>query len=72
MSSSHKRKGTRVENEIVNLFQAEGFNAKRQPLSGALIDFPHDVQVKDLYEGTNIEVKARKSGEGFTQLDKWK
>ena len=72
MSSSHKRKGTRVENEIVKLFQAEGFNAKRQPLSGALIDFPHDVQVKDLYEGTNIEVKARKSGEGFTQLDKWK
>tara|TARA_B100000029_G_scaffold180519_1_gene178291 strand:- start:302 stop:898 length:597 start_codon:yes stop_codon:yes gene_type:complete len=72
MSSSHKRKGTRVENEIVKLFKAEGFNAVRQPLSGAIQDFPHDVQVKDLYEGTNIEVKARKSGEGFTQLDKWK
>ena len=25
-----------------------------------------------MYGGTTIEVKARKSGEGFTQLDKWK
>ena len=72
MSSSHKRKGTRVENEVVKLFKHEGFNAIRQPLSGAIQDFPHDVQVKDLFGGTTIEVKARKSGEGFTQLDKWK
>ena len=72
MSSKAKRKGTRVENEIVKLFQAEGFNARRQPLSGAIQDFPHDVQVSDLFNGTNIEVKARKNGEGFTQLDKWK
>ncbi len=41
-------------------------------MSGALQDFPHDVKVNDLYGGTTIEVKARKSGEGFTQLDKWK
>lgn len=72
MSSKAKRKGTRVENEIVKLFQAEGFNARRQPLSGAIQDFPHDVQVSDLFNGTNIEVKARKNGEGFAQLDKWK
>ena len=72
MSSKAKRKGTRVENEIVKLFQAEGFNARRQPLSGAIAAFPHDVQVSDLFEGTNIEVKARKNGEGFAQLDKWK
>ena len=72
MTSSAKRKGTRVENEIVKLFQAEGFKARRQPLSGAIQDFPHDVQVSDLFNGINIEVKARKSGEGFTQLDKWK
>ena len=25
-----------------------------------------------MFEGTNIEVKARKNGEGFAQLDKWK
>ena len=72
MSSKAKRKGTRVENEIVKLFQSEGFNARRQPLSGAIQDFPHDVQVSDLFNGTNIEVKARKNGEGFAQLDKWK
>jgi len=72
LSSKAKRKGTRVENEIVKLFQAEGFKARRQPLSGAIQDFPHDVQVSDLFNGINIEVKARKSGEGFTQLDKWK
>ena len=72
MSSKAKRKGTRVENEIVKLFQAEGFNARRQPLSGAIQDFPHDVQISDLFDGTNIEVKARKNGEGFAQLDKWK
>jgi len=72
LSSKAKRKGTRVENEIVKLFQAEGFKARRQPLSGAIQDFPHDVQISDLFDGTNIEVKARKNGEGFAQLDKWK
>ena len=72
MSSKAKVKGTRVENEIVKLFQAEGYNARRQPLSGAIQAFPHDVQVTDLFDGTNVEVKARKNGEGFTQLDKWK
>ncbi len=70
--SSQKRKGTRVENEIVKLFEKEGFKARRQPLSGAIQDFPHDVRVADLFGGTTIEVKARKTGEGFTQLDKWK
>ena len=70
--SSQKRKGTRVENEIVKLFIKEGFKARRQPLSGAIQDFPHDVRVTDLFGGTTIEVKARKSGGGFTQLDRWK
>ena len=70
--SSQKRKGTRVENEIVKLFIKEGFKARRQPLSGAIQDFPHDVRVTDLFGGTTVEVKARKSGGGFTQLDRWK
>jgi hypothetical protein len=70
--SSQKRKGTRVENEIVKLFIKEGFKARRQPLSGAIQDFPHDVRVADLFGGTTVEVKARKSGGGFTQLDRWK
>ena len=70
--SSQKRKGTGVENEIVKLFIKEGFNAVRQPLSGAIQQFPHDVNVRDLYNGTSIEVKARKNGSGFATLDKWK
>ncbi len=40
MTSSAKRKGTRVENKIVKLFQSMNINARRQPLSGALAAFP--------------------------------
>ena len=72
MSSKAKIKGTRVEREIVKLFEAEGFEARRQPMSGAIQDFPHDVYVNDLFDGTTIEVKARKNGAGFAQLDNWK
>lgn len=72
MSSKAKIKGTRVENEIVKLFQKEGYQARRQPMSGAISAFPHDVSINDLHEGTNAEVKARKNGEGFKQLEDWK
>ena len=71
MTSSAKRKGTRVEIKIVKLFQCMNINARRQPLSGALAAFPHDVQV-DLIGGLNCEVKARKNGGGFTTIKKWK
>ena len=50
MTSAAKRKGTRVENKIVNMFQSMDIGAKRQPLSGALRDYPHDVAV-DLLGG---------------------
>ena len=43
MSSKSKIKGTRVERKIVKLFQDLCIQARRQPLSGALQDFPHDV-----------------------------
>lgn len=72
MSSKAKIKGTRVEREIVKLFESVGFSARRQPMSGAIQDFPHDVYVNDLFDGTTIEVKARKNGAGFAQLDNWK
>ena len=72
MSSKAKIKGTRVENEIVKLYQKEGYRARRQPMSGAISAFPHDVFIDDLHEGTNAEVKARKNGEGFKQLESWK
>ena len=72
MSSKAKIKGTRVENDIVKLYQKEGYKARRQPMSGAISAFPHDVFIDDLHEGTNAEVKARKNGEGFKQLESWK
>jgi|TARA_R110002020_G_scaffold427617_1_gene637029 hypothetical protein len=71
MTSAAKRKGTRVENKIVNMFQSMDIGAKRQPLSGALRDFPHDVAV-DLLGGIYCEVKARKGGKGFATIKKWK
>ena len=61
MSSKAKIKGTRVENDIVKLYQKEGYKARRQPMSGAISAFPHDVFIDDLHEGTNAEVKARKN-----------
>ena len=72
MPRSQKAKGSRVEREIVKLFTECGFQAGRQPLSGALQQFPHDVYVNNLLGGTTVEVKARKDGQGFTQLEKWK
>ncbi len=41
--SASKRKGYRVENELVKYLNRKGIDAKRQPLSGALADFPHDI-----------------------------
>ena len=64
MSNTSKRKGTRVENKIVKLFENIGIKARRQPMSGSLQDFPHDVKV-ELLGGLHIEVKARKNGKGF-------
>ena len=72
MSSKAKIKGTRVEREIVKLFEDLGYSSRRQPMSGAIQDFPHDVYVNDLFDGTTIEVKARKNGQGFKQLEDWK
>ena len=72
MPRSQKAKGSRVEREIVKLFEGAGFKARRQPLSGALPQFPHDIYIHDLFTGSTAEVKARKDGKGFTQLERWK
>ena len=41
-----KKKGNRVEYKIVKLFEKEGYKARRQPMSGAILGLPHDVVVK--------------------------
>jgi Holliday junction resolvase len=72
----HRRKGDRLEREIVTRHRALGFHAERYPLSGAsrFRDSMHDV---DLYlfgradAPICCEVKGRKSGSGFAMLEKW-
>ena len=76
MSKSQRDKGVRAERDIVDRHKAIGVSAERYPLSGAsrFRGSGHDV---DLYPfGRDAapfvaEVKARKNGSGFTQLEKW-
>jgi hypothetical protein len=72
----HRRKGDRIEREIVDRHRALGVNAERYPLSGAsrFRGSGHDI---DLYVfGADAaplvaEVKGRKSGRGFATLERW-
>jgi Holliday junction resolvase len=69
-------KGARVEREIVNRHKQIGIYAEKVPLSGASHYQKNGADV-DVYafgrdEAPIIaEVKARKSGSGFTTLEKW-
>ena len=74
--TKHRRKGDRIEREIVALHKDLGIAAERYPLSGSsrFRGSGHDV---DIYIfGKNevpivTEVKGRKNGAGFTTLEKW-
>jgi hypothetical protein len=76
MSASQRRKGNRVECEIVNAHKIIGVHAERYPLSGAshFRGQAHDI---DIYafgreEAPAVaEVKSRKDGGGFTLLERW-
>jgi Holliday junction resolvase len=74
--AQHRRKGNRVEREIVQLHKAIGVHAERHPLSGAshFRGSGHDVEIYVF--GTDerpllAEVKSRRSGAGFVTLEKW-
>lgn len=74
--AKHRQKGNRAEREIVDLHKDINVHAERYPLSGSsrFRGSGHDI---DLYpfgrESAPLvaEVKARKDGEGFIQLEKW-
>jgi len=84
---SAKRKGSRVEREIVKLLNDDGIDAHKQPLSGALDGWKGDIVIdlgdtapgissEDLMCGREsielvCEVKARANGQGFSTLEKW-
>jgi Holliday junction resolvase len=74
--AKHRRKGNRIERELVELHRALGVHAERYPLSGAsrFRGSGHDVDiyVLGLDEPPLVaEVKARKRGGGFVTLEKW-
>jgi Holliday junction resolvase len=76
MSWMQRRKGARIEREIVDLHHALGLRAERVPLSGAARYQGNDADV-DIYPfGPDAaplcgEVKARGDGEGFATLERW-
>ena len=72
----HRRKGTRIEREIVDRHKALGIHAERYPLSGAshFRGSGHDIDVYALGRDKTplvAEVKARANGAGFSTLEKW-
>ena len=69
MSRKSKQKGYRTEYNLVKRFQSNGLDAKRQVLSGALPEHPHDINIKN--PDLIVEVKARKNGAGFKTLKRW-
>jgi len=69
MGMRSRRKGARVEREVVALLREAGIPAERVPLSGAAGgSFTGDVVIADRWRA---EVKARKSGDGFKTLAGW-
>lgn len=72
MGAMSRRKGGRVEREIVNALQEEGLGAEKIPLSGAMGgSFTGDITVPVQGEDWRCEVKARKDGTGFAMLHDW-
>ena len=74
--AKHRRKGDLIERELVELHRGLGIHAERNPLSGASrfrgSGHDLDIYVRGRDEAPLVaEVKARKNGTGFTQLEKW-
>lgn len=70
MTSSNKRKGTYHEHWWVNILNLWGWQARRQPLSGQLADFPGDVEITVLNERLIVESKYQTNGKGWSFIHK--
>ena len=69
MGRMSRRKGQRIENELVHLHHECGIPAERVPLSGAQGgSFSGDLVIDGRYRA---EVKARGDGAGFRTLERW-
>jgi len=76
MGRTSQRKGGRVEREIVALHKDMGVYAERVPLSGASRYRGNGADVDIYARGKEeapfvCEVKSRKNGGGFVQLETW-
>lgn len=66
-AAGRRRKGSRIEREIVALHEEVGIDALRVPLSGAQQGWKGDLRIGAM----TAEVKARKKGTGFAVIGKW-
>lgn len=72
MGRSSKRKGDRIERELVALHRELGIEAARVPLSGAAGgDFSGDLHLTLGERRLRAEVKTRGNGDGFKTLERW-
>lgn len=77
MSSAAKTKGTRIEREIATKLTEAGIPSKRIVMSGAAARYDSrltgDIDVGVIEDNPlfKAEVKARKDGKGFAQLERW-
>jgi Holliday junction resolvase len=74
--AGNRRKGDRVERDLVDRHKVIGVHAERYPLSGAsqFRDSGHDIDIYAFGKAElplAVEVKARANGAGFTTLEKW-
>jgi Holliday junction resolvase len=76
MGAMQRRKGQRIERELVELHKAIGVYAERVPLSGST-RYQGNGSDLDVYPWGHeapplcCEVKARESGAGFVTLERW-
>jgi hypothetical protein len=70
VSNQRKALGTALETRLVKVARALGLRASRQPLSGALKDYPGDVVVEEgLVEAKVRSVRLNARGERILSID---
>lgn len=67
MANRNKALGSALEYRVVDKAQQLGLQARRQPLSGVLKEYPNDVVVEDLLG----ECKVRSTHPSYTELQEW-
>ena len=65
-----KRKGDDFERRVAKRLDDAGFSgARKQPLSGALLSFPHDVRF--IYKNKEYIVECKKHKDCLISIKKW-